>query len=150
MEEVQRLYEEAQQRQALIAFPGGRSRTVMAIADSHKGVNVKTQISLSCEGIHGYLGTIVVHPRLEAHQYASAVLLDRDWVAVRYQFHWFEWLHDVPTYQRTRVHYSGVGKCWKIMRMVWEPGLPSHDDYDIQCDQWLQEDVEELEAVRAE
>jgi hypothetical protein len=145
MDQVRQVYEKADNPEMVFDFVTLGNRTQLIVADSSQGVNVKSNLCVSCEGIEGYLGTVLVHFNLEAYQIATRCLIEKNWKIVRFRFHWFESLHGKLSYQQSRVFYSGEGKFWKSIRMIWIPGLPSHDDYDIQSDVWRPEDVANIQ-----
>lgn len=134
-------FKKAQQRDALIKNNEYSDLTAAVLADNSDGANTKTHLVVSCDDSNGYLGSLVINPKLYSQQYSTATLYHLNWKVTRYQFNWYEIRGESSIHQYTRIREAPKDNYWRILRIRWEPGLPADDDYDVQCDSWIEEDL---------
>jgi hypothetical protein len=147
IKDLHNAFKGAEDRDALICNAEYSDRTAVTIADNTMGVNPKTHLVLSCEGIKGYLGCVIINPKLDSKEYSTATLYHFNWQVSRCQFNWYELRSGKYVHQYTRIRQAPKGTYWRILRIQWEPGLPADDDYDIQCDSWIKNDLRPYTAT---
>ncbi|MDA7534623.1 hypothetical protein N8613_01700 [Verrucomicrobia bacterium] len=134
-------FKKAQDRNALIKNSEYSDRTAAVLADNSDGATTKTHLVVSCDDSNGYLGSLVINPKLYSQQYSTATLYHLNWKVTRYQFNWYEIRGEKSIHQYTRIREAPKHNYWRILRIRWEPGLPAKEDYDVQCDSWIEEDL---------